>query len=116
VELDGFRAYRDSAVRLSVAQAAQVCAPLDVGNISDVVEVRGAVSLLNLATAARGTVMPGRRAGQCGHQVGRPIAERIAVQSERCSHVHGGALSGFRRFALIRKTEDQKNTSRSPTV
>jgi len=57
VELSGFRAYRDSGVRLNVAQAGQIRARLDVGDVTEAVEVRGEISLLNLDTAAQGTVI-----------------------------------------------------------
>jgi opacity protein-like surface antigen len=57
VELSGFRAFRDSEVRLSVAQAGQLRARLDVGDVSEAIEVRGTASLLNLDTAAQGTVI-----------------------------------------------------------
>ncbi len=57
VELSGFRVYRDSEVRLNVAQAGQIRARLDVGDVTEAVEVRGEISLLNLDTAAQGTVI-----------------------------------------------------------
>jgi hypothetical protein len=57
VELAGFRACRDSEVRLNVAQAGQMRARLDVGDVAEAVEVRGAISLLSLDTAAQGTVI-----------------------------------------------------------
>ncbi len=57
VELAGFRSFRDDAVRLNVAQAGQLRARLEVGDVREAVEVRGGVSLLNLDTAAQGTVI-----------------------------------------------------------
>jgi hypothetical protein len=57
VNLDGFKQYRDPSVVLSVGQPATLPVVLEVGPISEAVEVRGAVRLLNLDTAAHGTVI-----------------------------------------------------------
>jgi hypothetical protein len=57
VELDGFRMFRDTFVRLNVAQTGQLRAQLDLGDVSETIEVRGAVSLLNFDNAARGTTI-----------------------------------------------------------
>lgn len=57
IELAGFRTFRDREVRLAVGQAGQLRARLDVGDVSEAVEVRGSASLLNLDTPVRATVV-----------------------------------------------------------
>ena len=57
VSLDGFKQFRDPAVHVAVGQAATLIAVLEIGQVSEAVEVRAPVRLLNLDTAARGTVI-----------------------------------------------------------
>src|SRR5262245_2027156 len=55
--LDGFKQFRDPAVKLQVAQTATLDVVLQVGEVRESVEVRSAVRLLNLTSAAHGTVI-----------------------------------------------------------
>lgn len=57
VTLDGFKQFRDSGLRLLVGQAATLPVRLDPGNVSEVVEVTASVPLLDITSAARGTVI-----------------------------------------------------------
>src|SRR5262245_6564348 len=57
VTLDGFKQFRDAQVRLQVGQAATMPVRLEPGGVSEVVEVRAAVPLLDLTSATRGTVI-----------------------------------------------------------
>jgi hypothetical protein len=57
VTLEGFRQFHDSAVRLQVAQPAALDVTLEVGPIAESLDVTATVSLLNVTTAAQGTVI-----------------------------------------------------------
>ena len=57
VSLDGFRQFRDPSVQLAVGQAATLDAVLEVGQVSEAVDVRAPVRLLDLETAAHATVI-----------------------------------------------------------
>jgi outer membrane receptor protein involved in Fe transport len=57
VVLSGFVPFRDSAVRLSVAQSGDLLVRLDVGGLTEAVDVRGTAPILNLTNAAQGTVI-----------------------------------------------------------
>jgi hypothetical protein len=53
----GFRTYHDSGFAVDVAQPVRLDVQLEVGAVSERVEVTGAVSLLNTDSAAQGTVV-----------------------------------------------------------
>jgi len=57
VNLPGFVPFLDSAVRLSVAQSADLPVRLDLGGMAEAVDVRGTAPILNLTNAAQGTVI-----------------------------------------------------------
>jgi hypothetical protein len=57
VSLDGFKQFRDSALRLQVAQTATLNVTLEVGNVSEAVQVTAAVRLLDMSSATHGTVI-----------------------------------------------------------
>lgn len=57
VELSGFVLVRETGVRLSVAQTGQLRARLDVAGFDEAVDVRAAVTALNLTNAAHGTLI-----------------------------------------------------------
>jgi hypothetical protein len=57
VDASGFKQFRDSQVRVPVAQISRLDAQLEVGSASDFVEVQAAVSPLNTETATQGTVI-----------------------------------------------------------
>lgn len=56
-EAPGFKVFRDDTVRLQVAQAAQVTIRLEVGSVSESVEVTSSVTPLVAETIAQGTVI-----------------------------------------------------------
>lgn len=53
----GFKAFRDTGIPVDVATPARLDIPLEVGVVSDRVEVTAVVSLLNTESAAQGTVI-----------------------------------------------------------
>ncbi len=53
----GFRPFHDAEVRVQVAQPATLTVTLDVGGVSEAVDVTSGVRLLNLDSAAHGTVI-----------------------------------------------------------
>lgn len=57
VQLQGFRAFRDSGVQLRVGEAVQLDATLPVGNLSEAVEVTGSIPLLDTLSVTQGTVI-----------------------------------------------------------
>jgi outer membrane receptor protein involved in Fe transport len=57
VKLDGFKQFRDPQVRLQVAQAGTLPVRLEVGAVNETVEVPAAIPLLNITSAAQGTVI-----------------------------------------------------------
>jgi hypothetical protein len=57
VEAQGFKGFRDVAVRLQVAQAAQINVRLEVGSLTERVEVTSSVSVLATENVAQGTVI-----------------------------------------------------------
>ncbi len=57
VALDGFKQFRDIEIRLLVGQSATLPVRLEVGGVSEVVEVQGEVPLLDMASSTRGTVI-----------------------------------------------------------
>lgn len=135
VELDGFRAFRDSEIRLNVAQAGQIRARLDVGDVTEAVEVRGTVSLLNLDTAAQGTVigeeqvqslpLNGRQFIQLALLVpgANPGGRAVQQNAVRQNQVGGLSLSGGRTnntaFLLdgaVNTDPDYNSLNYSPSV
>src|SRR5947208_264821 len=57
VEAAGFKQFRDSQVRVNVAQIARLNAQLEVGSASEFVEVQDTVSPLNTETVSQGTII-----------------------------------------------------------
>jgi hypothetical protein len=57
VECPGFKTFRDERVRLRVAQPAQINVTLEVGSLTERVEVTSALSLLATETVSQGTVI-----------------------------------------------------------
>src|SRR5262245_56977849 len=57
VTLDGFKQFRDPSVHIAVGQAATLRVVLEVGQVSEAVEVRAPVRVLALDSAAHGTVI-----------------------------------------------------------
>ncbi|HXG90348.1 MAG TPA: TonB-dependent receptor [Vicinamibacterales bacterium] len=57
VSLQGFKQFRDTGLRLQVAQSALLEARLDVGDLSEAVEVTAGARLLNIDSVAQGTVI-----------------------------------------------------------
>ncbi|MFN3322909.1 MAG: TonB-dependent receptor domain-containing protein [Bryobacteraceae bacterium] len=56
-QLNGFKSYRDSQVRLQVAQAAQLDIRMELGSTAESIDVEGTVSMLNTESASAGTVI-----------------------------------------------------------
>ena len=48
VEAAGFKQYRDSHVRIQVAQVGRIDVPMQLGNTSEILEVEGNISTLSL--------------------------------------------------------------------
>ncbi len=57
VEAQGFKGFRDDSVRLQVAQAAQITVRLEVGSLTERVEVTSSVSALATENVVQGTVI-----------------------------------------------------------
>ena len=57
IEAPGFKQFRDSQVRLQVAQIARLNVQLEIGNASEFIEVQDTVSPLNTETVAQGTII-----------------------------------------------------------
>ena len=57
VEAAGFKQFRDSRVRVNVAQISRLNAQLEVGSASEFVEVQDTVSPLNTETVSQGTII-----------------------------------------------------------
>src|SRR5438046_4497767 len=57
VEAAGFKQFRDSKVRVNVAQISRLNAQLEVGSASEFVEVQDTVSPLNTETVSQGTII-----------------------------------------------------------
>lgn len=57
VEAAGFKQYRDSHVRIQVAQVGRVDVTMELGNTSDVLEVEGNISTLNSGNASEGAIV-----------------------------------------------------------
>lgn len=57
VTLDGFKQFRDSGVRLQVAQPATLEATLEVGQMNEMINVTASTKLINTTSAAHGTVI-----------------------------------------------------------
>jgi hypothetical protein len=57
VEAEGFKQYRDSHVRIQVAQVGRIDVSLELGTTAEALEVQGGVSLMNSENAAEGTVV-----------------------------------------------------------
>ncbi len=57
VKAPGFKTFHDSGLQIDVAAPAHLDIPLEIGAVSDSVEVEGVVSLLNTESAAQGTVI-----------------------------------------------------------
>jgi hypothetical protein len=57
VEAEGFKQYRDSHVRIQVAQVGRINVSMEIGTTTEALDVQGAVSTLNSENAAEGTVV-----------------------------------------------------------
>lgn len=74
VEAPGFRPFRDDAVRLQVARAASVVIQLEVGSLTERIEVSGTVSPLLTESVAQGTVVTEEKI------IGLPLNGREFIQ------------------------------------
>jgi hypothetical protein len=61
VEAPGFKQFRDSQVRVNVAQIARLNVQLEIGSASEFVEVQDTVSPLNTETVSQGTIVGGEK-------------------------------------------------------
>src|SRR6266849_5222453 len=61
VEAPGFKQFRDSQVRVNVAQIARLNVQLEIGSASEFVEVQDTVSPLNTETISQGTIVGGEK-------------------------------------------------------
>ena len=61
VEAAGFKQYRDSHVRIQVAQVGRIDVPMELGNTSEILEVEGNISTLNSGNASEGTIITGEK-------------------------------------------------------
>ncbi len=57
VEATGFKQFRDSAVKMEVAQVARLNAQLEIGTANEFVEVQGAATALTTENVAQGTIV-----------------------------------------------------------
>jgi hypothetical protein len=57
VEAPGFKQYRDSHVRIQVAQVGRIDVEMEMGTLSESLEVQGVISALNSENASEGTVV-----------------------------------------------------------
>src|SRR6266851_3598796 len=57
VEATGFKQFRDSQVRVQVAQVSRLNVQLEIGGASEFVEVQGAVSPLNTENVSQGAII-----------------------------------------------------------
>jgi carboxypeptidase family protein/TonB-dependent receptor-like protein len=61
VEAAGFKQYRDSHVRIQVAQVGRIDVPMELGNTSEILEVEGNISTINSGNASEGTIITGEK-------------------------------------------------------
>jgi hypothetical protein len=57
VEAQGFKQYRDSRVRIQVAQVGRIDVTMEIGSTSEILEVEGNMSSLNSGNASEGTIV-----------------------------------------------------------
>jgi len=57
VEAKGFKQYRDSHVRIQVAQVGRIDVPMELGSTSEIMEVESSISIINSGNAAEGTIV-----------------------------------------------------------
>lgn len=57
VEVEGFKQYRDSHVRIQVAQVGRIDVPMEIGTTAEALEVEGNISAINSGNEAEGTVI-----------------------------------------------------------
>lgn len=61
VEAAGFKQYRDSHVRIQVAQVGRIDVPMELGKTSEILEVEGNISTVNSANASEGAIITGEK-------------------------------------------------------
>jgi hypothetical protein len=61
VEAAGFKQYRDSHVRIQVAQVGRIDVPMELGSTTELLEVEGNISTINSANAAEGAIITGEK-------------------------------------------------------
>jgi hypothetical protein len=61
VEAAGFKQYRDSHVRIQVAQVGRIDVPMELGSTSEILEVDGNISTINSANASEGAIITGEK-------------------------------------------------------
>jgi Carboxypeptidase regulatory-like domain/TonB dependent receptor len=61
VEAPGFKQYRDSRIRIEVAQVGRIDVTMELGSTSEILEVSGNMSSLNSGNAAEGTIITGEK-------------------------------------------------------
>jgi hypothetical protein len=57
----GFKQYRDSHVRVQVAQVGRIDVPMQIGSTSEVLEVEGNISTINSGNASEGAIITGEK-------------------------------------------------------
>ena len=79
VEMAGFKTYNQTGVDLRVADSLDITIRLQIGNVSDSVEVRGSTPLLNTADSSVGDVIDSRRLSELPQRGGNPLElERLS--------------------------------------
>ena len=61
IEADGFKAYSGSGINLSIGDTRQLDVSLEVGAVTEVIEVEAAAPLLQTTEASAGTVIENRQ-------------------------------------------------------
>jgi len=122
VEAPGFKQFRDSQVRVQVAQIERLNVQLEIGSASEFVEVQGTVSPLNTETVSQGTVigeqkivqlpLNGRQFIQLALLVPGASAGGRAVQQNaiRQGEVGGLSISGGRTNNTVFLLDGAANT------
>src|SRR5580658_3447920 len=61
VEAAGFKQYRDSHVRIHVAQVGRIDVPMELGKTSEILEVEGNISTINSGNESEGAIITGEK-------------------------------------------------------
>ena len=79
VEMNGFRTYAQSGVELRVGDSLDLPIRLEVGNVSETIEVKGGTPLLETGSSSLGQVMDSKRLEDLPQRGGNPLElERLA--------------------------------------